>query len=94
MLRFLVRNKSDLDEVIDMLLARMKEADPNSPEYFKLVQHLDKLTRLKESNKSRVSKDTIAIVAGNILVVLIVVGYEHGHVVVSKALQFMLKSQR
>jgi len=50
--------------------------------------------KVKEFEKSRrVSPDTLAIVAANIVGILLIIGYERANVVTSKALGFILKSK-
>jgi len=83
---------SELDEPIKRVLDEMKTYGPDSPEYPKLVAHLETLTRLKaEERRHRVSADTMAIVLGNLGGILIIVAYESRHVMASKAMGFLLK---
>lgn len=48
----------------------------------------------KEFEKSRrVSPDTLAIIAANVVGILLIIGYERANVVTSKALGFILKTK-
>lgn len=60
---------------------------PHDDDFETIVNGIDKLARLKYdiSQKSRVSPDTYALIAGNILGIVIIVGYEHAHPIISKA---------
>ena len=93
--RFVKKKESILDEHIVQTLNSMKSYGPDSPEYPALIDHLDRLTRMKQMERSynRVSPDTMAIVAGNLLGILVIVAYEQRHVMVSKGLGFILKTR-
>jgi hypothetical protein len=92
--RFVKEKPSILDEPIEKVLTEMNMMGPDSEEYHKMIDHLERLTRLKEQERRfRVTPDTMAIVAGNLLGILIIVAYEQKHVVVSKGLGFVLKSR-
>jgi hypothetical protein len=85
---------SILDEPIEKVLTDMNTYGPDSPEYPKLMEHLERLVRLKaEDARSGISWDTMAIVAGNLLGILIIVAYEQKHVMVSKGLGFVLRTK-
>lgn len=89
MLRYFWTNENDtasLDEQIDAVLEDMKQYGPTSPEYPELMKHLDKLYELKTKDKSKpVSKDTVIMVAGNLLGILLILGYERTNVMSTKA---------
>jgi hypothetical protein len=84
--------KSGLEKEIDVLLLSMRHIDKDSEQYAKMVDQLNVLYKLKEVDiPKRVSPDTLAIVAGNLLGIILIVGHEKAHVVTSKALNFVLK---
>lgn len=87
---------SVLDEPIEKVLTEMNEVGPDSPEYQKLVEHLERLTRLKSevNSRNRVSRDTMAIVIGNLVGILIIVAYEQKHVLSSRAQGMILRPDR
>jgi hypothetical protein len=92
--KFFVKEKpSILDESIDRILAEMKTVSPASEQYREMRTNLEGLVRLNKDENSRVSPDTMAIVAGNLLGILIIVMYERNHVMVSKGLGFILKTK-
>jgi len=88
---FAKRKPSILDEPIEKVLTEMNTYGPDSPEYPKLIDHLDRLTRMKEQSYRRPSPDAMAIVVGNLLGILVIVAYEQKHVMVSKGLGFVIK---
>lgn len=93
-MRFWRREKpSVFDEPIKRVLDDMALYGPTAEEYPGLVTKLKELTEAKDVQvrKWKVSPDTLAIVLGNIAVVLVVVGYEHAHVVTSKATTYTLR---
>lgn len=83
---------SGLDRAIDNVLFEMRGYTAESDEYTTMVDQLTKLYALKEhENPCRVSPDTLAIVVGNIIGIVLIVGHERAHIVTSKALNFVLK---
>lgn len=75
-----------LEDLITSLELTMLAADPESDQYSLLLAHLERLTQMKVNTKpSRVSRDTLFIVAGNIVGIVIMVGYERFAVMGSKA---------
>jgi hypothetical protein len=88
------KNKSlELDEAIQRVHDRMKYEEIDSEEYATLLQRLDKLHSIKEANTKRISPDTLLIVGGNLLGIVLILGYERVNVVASKALSFVMKSK-
>ena len=79
-----------LEKAIDQLLSEMANFSGDDDEYAKMVDQLDKLYKLKALDKpDRVDANTLAIVAGNLAGIIIIVGYESRNVVTSKALGFI-----
>lgn len=88
------RKDKTYDEPINAVLEEMKMYGPDTPEFQAALEQLERLNRMKaESQKSVVSADTAAIVLGNIVGILIIVGYERGHVVTTRAKDFVLKTK-
>lgn len=83
-----------LDELIERVVDDMHMFGPESEEYPKLVAHLERLHKMKADKKpSRVSPDTLAIVLGNLVGILIIVMYEEKHVITSKAFTMATKTK-
>jgi hypothetical protein len=92
MRRLFKREPSVLDEPIEKILTEMNTYKPDDPEWPMLIEHLDKLTRMKSDYRNRrFSPDTMLLVAGNLLGILVIVAYEQKHVMVSKGLGFVIK---
>lgn len=80
------------NEPIYKVLREMEENGVETEEYATAVRHLETLNKLKaEERPKRVSADTVAIVAGNLLGILVIVAYEQKHVMTSKATGFIIK---
>lgn len=85
-------NVQGLETTIDHLISEMASREGDSEEYTKMTDNLETLYKLKlEDKPDRVKLDTIAIVAGNLLGIIIIVGFEKSHVMTSKALSNLLK---
>lgn len=83
---------SGLDKVIDSLLNEMNSVMSDTEAYSKMVDQLVKLCTLRDNLRPKgVSNDTLAVIAGNLFGILIIVGFERANVVTSKALSFVLK---
>jgi hypothetical protein len=95
MLKNLVTGKpSVLDESIDRVVKQMERVQPSSEDYQGLLTTLERLMTLKSEQKiDKISLDTLAVVAGNLLGILIIVGYERTHVVASRGLQVLLRTK-
>ena len=78
-----------VDEAITELVASMKSMNGDEEEYDDCVKQLERLYALKNTNKRRVSPDTMAMVIGNIIVVIIIVKFERGAVMVTKAKDYV-----
>jgi hypothetical protein len=81
-----------LDAVIDDALAQLSGLSIDTDEYTRKVDQITKLYKLKEQEApKRVSPDTLALVAGNLAGIMLMLHYERVHVITSKALGFVLK---
>lgn len=82
----------NLDPVVDGILSEMQVYGPDTQEYTNLLGHLERVYALRKNDeRKRVSPDTMALVAGNLLGILIIVAYEQKHVMTSKGLGFVQK---
>ena len=84
---------NQLQELIDQHTVELLNNNYDNEEYARRVDQLSKLCKLQEtqSPKFRVSPDTLALIAANLLGIVIVVAYEHAHVVTSKAFSSVIK---
>lgn len=89
---FNVNDTSNLDAAIDSLLEQMSTVDGDTESYANMADQLMKLHQMKDLKKSsRVSPDTLALIAGNLFGIAMIVGHERAHVVTSKAIGFVSK---
>ena len=81
---------SKLDALIEDALTA---CSPHDEDYDQQVANIEKLYKIKHSAQEtrRVSPDTMAIVAGNLVGIALIVGHERAHVVTTKALSFLMK---
>ena len=85
-------NAQGLETTIDNLILKMADHEGDSDEYTKMADNLETLYKLKaEDQPNRVDANTIALVAANLLGIIIIVGFEKSHVMTSKALSNLLK---
>jgi hypothetical protein len=88
------RKRSVLDDPIDNILTRMNDAGMDSQKYNECVDRLDRLMEMKENErKFRIDPNTVLIVLGNLLGILVIVAYEQKHVMVSRALGFVNRTE-
>lgn len=85
-----------VDPLIDAVLDEMNGAPgPNSSEYPQMMTYLERLYMLKDKEKPEaVSRDTIALIAGNLLGILIIVAYEKNNVMTSKGFSQLIRTQK
>ena len=85
--------RTDLDIVMDKIYTYLKDNEVNTDDYGKAIDNLIKLQKMKDTNPSRLSAETKAKIAANILGIFAVIGYERIHVVTTKALGLISKPQ-
>lgn len=88
------KKKSDIQKEIDWIIDQMKGMAVGSEEYRAALDNLEQMYKVKQIEKTNgVSKDTVAIVAGNLLGILLILNYEKLDVVSTKALGFVIKGR-
>ena len=81
-----------LKKLIADLMNDIEGTRPDDPEYAKMTKELKKMfSLLVLCEPKRVSPDTMAIVSSNILIAVMVVGFERANVVTSKVFSFLMK---
>lgn len=84
--------KTGLEIAIDDLHSQMASVTADTEEYSTMADQLIKLYKLREHDAPRrISPDTLALVAGNLAGIVLIVGHERANVVTSKALNFVMK---
>lgn len=87
------RPKTPLEEALDRALNQLNNQAVGSKEYGEILDRVAKLHKMKEDeNPKSVSKDTQAMIAANLLGILLIISYEQAHVITSKALPFVTKT--
>ncbi len=88
----MTRHRKPLDELINNVEADMLTHDPESLEYMTLLHHLERLRKLKADNKpKRFDRNTVLLVAGNLLGIVVIVVCEQTQVLSQKGLREVLK---
>lgn len=83
-----------LTAVKEKILDDLATYSPTDPEYWDLIEHLERLTNLQtDARPQKASRDALIMVAGNLLGILVIVAYEQKHVFVSKASSFIMKAK-
>lgn len=84
--QFKKAERTAIDDEIKSVLDMMNREGPNSPEYPKLMTALERLNKLKTQERpERVSRDTLWMVGGNLVGIVLIVSYERMNVITSKA---------
>lgn len=90
MMRF--KKASKFDQPIDRVLEEMARTPQDTDEYSAHLKHLDKLSELQLREQSnKVTADTVWMIAGNLLGILVIVAYEQKHVLASRGMNFILR---
>jgi hypothetical protein len=88
--------RTNLEKEIDAVLDYMDNMSPDSEEYTTIVTNLERLYKAKadvDERKRKISPDTILLVGGGILEILIILNYEKANVITSKAFGRILKGK-
>ncbi len=81
-----------IDTLIESVLAEMRMMGVDSEEYPRLMTYLERLHELKAKERpQRVSRDTVALIAGNLVGILLIVAYEQEHVMTSKGFAQLIR---
>lgn len=85
-------NVSPFDALIDTVIMKMHDVGPQDDTYPELLESLERLKELQASDRpQRISRDTMFIVLGNVLIAGGMIIYEQKHVVASKAMTLLMK---
>lgn len=84
--------RKPVDDQIDAVLKEMNAKGVLHEDYPRLMGYLERLGKLKQAQKRQpISRDTILMVAGNLLGILLIVAYEQKHVMTSKGLNQIIR---
>lgn len=84
---------ASLQDLINDLQEQMLETNYDTEEYARMLNQLSTLYKLKELDrpKPQISRDTLVLVAGNLVGILMILNYEKVGVVTSRAIGFVTK---
>lgn len=86
--------RTNLEKEIDSVIESMSHHKADTKEYAAMAKNLETLYKAKSNERNRyVSPDAIAMVAGNLLGIVLILGYEKANVITSKALGFIIKGR-
>jgi hypothetical protein len=89
---FRIEKNEGLDREIDAVLDEMQRKGVLSEDYPELLSHLERLQKIKETERlDPVSRDTLALIAGNLMGVLLIIAYEQKHVITSKGFNQIIR---
>jgi cysteine sulfinate desulfinase/cysteine desulfurase-like protein len=81
-----------IDLAIDDLLSELKGFTADTKEYATMIKQLQKLHAMKVAEKpSNVSPDTLAMIVGNLMGIVLILEFERMNVITSKAMSFVSK---
>ena len=81
-----------LREVMDRILAEMSEYGPDSPEYPKLLAHLDRVVVMINSHeKKTITPDAMLQAGCGLTGIVLIILSERIHVITTKAIGFVKK---
>ena len=95
MFKFTKQDKrTNIEKEIDEVLKILSQVQPDTKEYSIITTNLERLYKAKSCETDRrISLDTIGIIAGNLLGIALILGYERANIITTKALGFVLKGR-
>ena len=94
MFKFTKKEKTMLEQEIEEVLKEMGSMHTSDDEYATILERLERLYKLQEKKETcKVSPDTLAVVVGNLLGIVLILKHEELNVVTSKALGFVLRGR-
>lgn len=85
------KDKQPIDHAIDATFDAYDPHDDDALKQFKLLKGLHAIKA--QTEPKRPNPDTMLLVAGNLVGIVMIVGHERAHVVTSKALQFIKQAR-
>lgn len=87
-------NELMVEEEINDVLKELKCISSSTEEYVVVIENLERLYSIKSKKAElRLKPDTIAIIAANLVGIALILGYEQGHVITTKAIGFVTKGR-
>ena len=86
--------RTNLEKEIDNVLVKLNGLSSDSKEYQTVSENLKRLYEAKSCERQRsISPDTIAVVAGNLLGIALILWHEKTEIITTKALAFIIKGR-
>lgn len=86
------RPETHIEAALERAISELANHAVESAEYGQIMNQIEKLHAMKESEKpSRVSKDTWAMIGANLTGILLIIHHERADIITSKALSFAQK---
>jgi FixJ family two-component response regulator len=86
-------NQTAFDEAIANALRELAGHEADTEAYQTIVTQLTALNAIQTTNKDRVSKETLAVIACNLAGIIMIVSHEHVNVITSKAFALIGKTR-
>lgn len=84
--------RTNIEKSVDCHLETLADGAQKLEDLQQITEIMERQEKLRE--KKRISPDTIAVIAGNLLGIALIIGHEQlGHVISTKALGFVLKGR-
>lgn len=83
--------RTKVEKLIDEEIIKLLESADSHADIIEIMDLYER--RQKAAKKPTVSSDTIAMIAGNLLGIGLIMGFERAHVISTKALGFVLKGR-
>jgi hypothetical protein len=88
------REKTGLEKARDEALSELDSFTADTEDYKKIMVHVKTLSKLIDLEKSeKLSPNTIAVIIGNALIAIVVVGYESKNVMTTKVWPFLRQTR-
>lgn len=87
--------RTEMEKLVDEQLKRALDRASTTKEVFDVIEMYQTVEaqRLKKKEKRQVSSDTIAVIAGNLLGIGLIMSYEKLNVITTKALGFVIRGR-
>lgn len=86
------KRKSKLQMEIDQTLTELQNYKPDTKEYAQITDQIVKLHKMKADEKPyTVSPDTLALIAANLIGIVMILKHERADIITSKAMSFVTK---
>ena len=83
-----------LESELDRALVRLRTEMPTSEDYAKTLSLVERLNGMLDKDiPEAVSKNTMLIVGGNLLGIILILKHEHLNIITSKALGFVIRAR-